>query len=268
MIERIIILGQGSILKSCLKLASEAYNNAACEIYEPVKKAEMMEFLRGISEECLVISVMNPYIIAEDVVSKENLTIINVHHALLPRHPGLNAVAWTIWYGDSEGGITWHYVDSGVDSGEIILRKSIPLDDTMTSSKLMQKSKILMLDGLKEILPLENKKAGAEPAEFSEIDGESVHGPKDTINDGILDINWDMDKTSRFLRAMDFGFLHPLGVTKIIIEGKELEILSYTIRRSDDKENVRYTEYSDEKNTVNLFYENGAIELRVKPIAN
>lgn len=264
--EKIIIAGKGSILKSCLKIAEEAYPEADCETYEPVKKSEFMEFLRALEKETLIVSVMNPYIIQKDIIEKENLLIINVHHALLPKHPGLNAVAWTIWNGDREGGITWHYVDSGIDSGKIILKKSIPVDENMTSSKLMQKSKILMLEGLKEILPIaETGDAEDDLNEGSVQSSEIPHGPKDTINNAMIDHDWDFEKVSRFLRAMDFGFLHPMGIPKILLDGKISEILSYSIYRAETKDDIgEGIEYQSDKNIVKLRFENGSIELRIK----
>ena len=266
-IERIIVIGRGSILKSCLGIAAQAYPDAKGEIYEPQKKAEMMEYLRAVKEKSLIISVMNPYIIAEDVVEMTNLLIINVHHALLPKHPGLNAVAWTIWAGDKEGGITWHYVDSGIDSGKIILRKAVAIDENTSSSRLMQKSKILMLDGLKEILPLKENAVQADSAEKcpEEKSEEKPHGPKDTINGAVLDLSWDFTTASRFLRAMDFGFLHPMGIPLIKSDDMEFEILSYTLKKEKNKINgISEIRRSEEKDTIKILYADGEIELRVK----
>lgn len=50
--------------------------------------------------------------------------IVNIHPALLPRHPGAHAIAESYASGDTELGITIHYVDYGMDTGEVIVQES------------------------------------------------------------------------------------------------------------------------------------------------
>ncbi|TVR33086.1 MAG: phosphoribosylglycinamide formyltransferase [Spirochaetaceae bacterium] len=50
--------------------------------------------------------------------------ILNVHPSLLPRHPGCGAIETSYRSGDNELGITIHHVDSGLDTGPVILQKS------------------------------------------------------------------------------------------------------------------------------------------------
>jgi phosphoribosylglycinamide formyltransferase-1 len=50
--------------------------------------------------------------------------IINIHPALLPRHPGAHGIADSYASADRTLGITIHYVDYGMDTGPIILQKS------------------------------------------------------------------------------------------------------------------------------------------------
>ncbi|MFM1561240.1 MAG: phosphoribosylglycinamide formyltransferase [Roseibacillus sp.] len=58
--------------------------------------------------------------------------IINIHPSLLPNYPGLHAWTQAVEDGATESGCTVHYVDSGVDSGNIISQASVPVlpDDT------------------------------------------------------------------------------------------------------------------------------------------
>jgi phosphoribosylglycinamide formyltransferase 1 len=55
--------------------------------------------------------------------------VINVHPALLPAFPGLDAVGQALAYGVKVFGVTVHFVDEGVDSGPVILQRSIELPD-------------------------------------------------------------------------------------------------------------------------------------------
>ena len=53
--------------------------------------------------------------------------IVNVHPALLPSFPGLDAVGQALEHGAKITGVTVHFVDDGVDSGPIILQRPVPI---------------------------------------------------------------------------------------------------------------------------------------------
>jgi phosphoribosylglycinamide formyltransferase-1 len=53
--------------------------------------------------------------------------IINIHPSLLPKFPGLEAWKQALAAGASETGCTVHYVDSGMDSGEVIAQSAVPV---------------------------------------------------------------------------------------------------------------------------------------------
>lgn len=55
--------------------------------------------------------------------------VINVHPALLPAFPGLNAVEQALAYGVKVFGVTVHFVDEGIDTGPVILQRAIELPD-------------------------------------------------------------------------------------------------------------------------------------------
>jgi phosphoribosylglycinamide formyltransferase 1 len=55
--------------------------------------------------------------------------VINVHPALLPAFPGLNAVEQALAYGVKVFGVTVHFVDEGIDSGPVILQRAVALPE-------------------------------------------------------------------------------------------------------------------------------------------
>lgn len=64
--------------------------------------------------------------------------IINVHPALLPAFPGLDAVGQALAHGVRVTGVTVHFVDAGVDTGPIILQQAIPLTYTRPIEEVEQ----------------------------------------------------------------------------------------------------------------------------------
>jgi len=55
--------------------------------------------------------------------------VVNVHPALLPSFPGVNAVAQALAHGVKVSGCTVHFVDEGIDSGPIIAQRAVPVLD-------------------------------------------------------------------------------------------------------------------------------------------
>ena len=65
--------------------------------------------------------------------------ILNIHPALLPAFPGLNAQKQAVEFGAKFSGCTVHFVDEGVDTGPIILQEVVKIDDKDTEKTLSKK---------------------------------------------------------------------------------------------------------------------------------
>jgi phosphoribosylglycinamide formyltransferase-1 len=65
--------------------------------------------------------------------------IINTHPALLPAFAGAHAIEQALEYGARWTGVTVHFVDEGLDSGEIILQEPVPIADDETVESLREK---------------------------------------------------------------------------------------------------------------------------------
>src|SRR5436305_6455500 len=63
--------------------------------------------------------------------------VINVHPALLPAFPGLRAVEQAVAYGVKVFGVTVHFVDSGVDTGPVILQRAIELPEASAPDEVL-----------------------------------------------------------------------------------------------------------------------------------
>lgn len=65
--------------------------------------------------------------------------IVNIHPALLPSFPGINAGRRALEYGVKYTGVTVHFVDEGVDTGPIILQSVVEIKDEDTEDTLLEK---------------------------------------------------------------------------------------------------------------------------------
>ena len=78
-------------------------------------------------------------IISPEFVKKYKNKIINIHPALLPAFPGLDAQKQAVDYGAKYSGCTVHFVDSGVDTGPIILQKIVKVNEGETEESLAKR---------------------------------------------------------------------------------------------------------------------------------
>lgn len=207
-------------------------------LYEKATKKNLINKLELIDQKTLVVSANNTFIFPDKIVKNENLLIINFHPALLPRHPGRNAEAWCIYDGDEESGITWHIVNEEIDGGKIIIQKRIKLTEEMTSLKLMIIQIRFAFEGFKEILPLllSTNFTKIDKKAFTNVNKFKVHLSRDVPNNGLLDINWNMDKISAFLRSMDYGKMNVMGDPKCKIGDKYYEWDNYTFQLNEKGE--------------------------------
>lgn len=194
------------------------------EIKRIFDKSELMNLLSSVNKQTIIFSVNNPFLFSKSVVENNNLTIINLHHSLLPLHRGRNGEAWTIYSGDNRGGITWHFVNEDTDSGEILLQEYVELNDDITSIKLLKLSEELAINSFNYFLPLENIKfLPKQPQTLLQ----EINYTSDIPNDGFIDLSCSIEKQIRFLNAMNYGGLNVLGDTHLRFLGKNYKIVSY-----------------------------------------
>jgi phosphoribosylglycinamide formyltransferase-1 len=66
-------------------------------------------------------------LLSEPFVARFRGRIVNIHPALLPDFPGLDAIGQALEAGAQETGVTVHFVDEGVDTGPAILQRRVPV---------------------------------------------------------------------------------------------------------------------------------------------
>lgn len=217
--------------EKAIDTALETFQNQEIS-YSAKTKAEIMEELKNRDRKTLVFSIMNPYLFPAAVVDNSNLNIINLHHALLPRHRGRNGEAWAVYEGDQEAGITWHRVTPGVDDGDIVIQKQTPVTEDMTSIKLLRLQNQLAFEGFQEVL--EDLLTDRVKYRKQVIPQDSKINLNKTIpGGGHLDLHWTGEQISRFLRTMDYGILNTLGIPKVEFEGKTYAWKKYRIERQN-----------------------------------
>jgi phosphoribosylglycinamide formyltransferase-1 len=99
------------------------------------RDAAMADWLAARDVELIVLAGYMELLSAE-FVHRFPSRIVNVHPALLPSFPGLDAIGQALEHGVAVTGVTVHFVDEGVDSGPIILQRAVPVPYTRDRSQL------------------------------------------------------------------------------------------------------------------------------------
>ncbi|ARJ51513.1 phosphoribosylglycinamide formyltransferase [Staphylococcus lutrae] len=82
-------------------------------------------------------------LIGETLLAAYEGQILNIHPSLLPKYKGKNAVGQALNSGDKVTGTTVHYVDAGMDTGQMIEQRTCPIYEDDTQEKLEARIKSL-----------------------------------------------------------------------------------------------------------------------------
>lgn len=98
-------------------------------------EAELLQYIK--KADCQLVCLAGYMrILSSCFLSQVSCPVMNIHPALLPSFPGLHAQQQALDYGVKVAGCTVHFVDEGMDSGAIILQKTVPVLDCDTEDTL------------------------------------------------------------------------------------------------------------------------------------
>lgn len=166
-----------------------------------VNSEEFLKILRD--QQCdLCVSMSFDQILKPEFINVPIQGVINCHAGKLPFYRGRNVLNWVLINDENEFGITLHYVDSGIDTGDIIVQKTFPITDEDDYSSLLQKAYLGCADVLIEgVTQIRDKSVMRMPQRT--IHPEGFYCSLRRMGDEV--INWDV-MTSRdifnFVRAL------------------------------------------------------------------
>ncbi|MFP4056845.1 MAG: methionyl-tRNA formyltransferase [Candidatus Brocadiia bacterium] len=135
--------------------------------FTDVNSPRFVAFLRSEGVDVLL-SIASMQIFRAAVLDAPRVAAINYHTALLPRHRGRQPLFYALAAGDEKTGITIHYMDEGLDTGDILLQREVPIEPQDTLHSLYQKSLDVGAEALLEALQLlEEGRAPRTPQETS-----------------------------------------------------------------------------------------------------
>ncbi|MDD2627347.1 MAG: methionyl-tRNA formyltransferase [Clostridia bacterium] len=160
--------GRGmKISKSSVKIYAE---EKGIEVYQPERLRNNDEVMDKLKEwnPNLIIVVSYGKILPKVVLDFPEYGSINVHGSLLPKYRGAAPIQWAIINGDNSTGITTMYMDEGMDTGDMIYKSDLPIEDDDTYGTLHDKMAIVGAVTLKKTLEKLVENNGKVPREKQE----------------------------------------------------------------------------------------------------
>lgn len=103
----------------------------------------------------LIVCVNFDQILKKDIINLPNIGCINTHASLLPKYRGRAPLNWAMINGEKYSGVTVHFIDEGIDTGDIILQEKIKIDEDDYICDLLNKVKNIypkiVLDSIKSL---------------------------------------------------------------------------------------------------------------------
>ncbi|MGI6686115.1 MAG: methionyl-tRNA formyltransferase [Bacillota bacterium] len=129
---------------------------------EKINNPEFIEKLKTMAPDVFVVVAFGQ-ILKQELLNLPALGCINVHASLLPKYRGAAPIHWAIINGEKETGVTTMFMDQGMDTGDMILKKRIPIGEEDTTGlihdKLAEAGGELLIETLELLL---NKKVPRE----------------------------------------------------------------------------------------------------------
>ena len=122
------------------------------KVLQPVKIREEYQDVIDLNPD-IIITCAYGQIIPEVILERPKLGCINVHASLLPKLRGGAPIHKAIIYGYLKTGITIMYMDKGMDTGDMISKKEVIIEDTDTAETLHDKLQKVSVSLLMETLP-------------------------------------------------------------------------------------------------------------------
>ena len=160
------------------------------------KDAEFLEQLREAAPDVIAVAAYGQ-ILPKEVLDIPPLGCINIHGSLLPRFRGAAPIQRAIIEGDEETGVTIMYMAEGVDTGDMLAKRSTPIDHK-TGQQLHDELAVMGADLLAETLPrLKTLKAEKQD------DSKATYAPMISKAEGHIDFSRSPVEIERLIRAFD-----------------------------------------------------------------
>ena len=243
-----------------MKLVASPVKEFALEkklkIYQPEKVKNNVEFIEEIKrfKPDVICVVAYGKILPKEILEISKFGCINVHGSLLPQYRGAAPIQWAVLNGDKTTGITTMYMDTGMDTGDMILKEKIEIGEDDTTGDVWEKlSKIgadLLVKTLKQI------EEGTAPR----IPQGTDFSMAPMLDKEMSKIDWE-NKDAKQIKNLVRG-LNPIMGTYSYLDGKKIKFWKVDVLQEEDSSVENGTVIkADSKEGLYIKAKNGIIKV-------
>ena len=180
---------------------AQTAEDAGIEVFYPetLKNGAVQDILDSVNPEIIVV-VAYGKILPEYVLNFPKYGCINIHGSILPKYRGAAPIQFSILDGEKETGVTSMYMAKGMDTGDMILKEIIPIEESDTAGVLHDKLAVLGAKVLLETLDAIEK--GTAPR-IPQNENEATYCTQLTKEMGNVNWNESAEKIINQIRGLD-----------------------------------------------------------------
>ena len=197
------------------------------EVLQPAKAKDpaFVERLRELAPEVIVV-IAYGHILKPQVLEIPPKGCVNIHTSLLPKYRGAAPINQAVIDGCEVTGVTTMLMDEGMDTGDILLQKEVPLDPKETAGTLFNKLTAAGADLIAETL--RGLEAGTLKPRKQE--GEPSYVRMMTKDDGLVDWTMSALQIERLIRGLD-----PWPGAFSFLDGKRIKLLAADVLEDETR---------------------------------
>lgn len=187
-------------------------------VYQPddPNQPAFVEVMRGLEPDFLF-SCYYRHMLKKPLLKLPKKGALNLHGSFLPQYRGRVPVNWALVHGETETGVTLHYMEEKADQGDIVAQKRVPITGEDTALTLFARVTVTAAELLRDTYPLLRiGKAPRAPQNHSQASYFGGRNPED----GRIDWTWTAREIYNLVRAVTRPY--PGAFTSL--EGRKLFI--------------------------------------------
>jgi natural product biosynthesis luciferase-like monooxygenase protein len=171
-----------------------------------------------------LLSIANLRVIPQAVLDLASNGAVNFHDGPLPRYAGLNTPVWTILNGEAEHGVTWHMIEGGIDEGDILEQRSVPIAEDDTAFSLNSKCYAAAMDSFPALVAqLESGVLNRRAQDLSQRSYFALNARP--AAGAYLDFSKPAAEVARMVRALDFGgYRNTVATPKVMLAAQVVSV--------------------------------------------
>lgn len=184
--------------------------------YDELDDPQLIETIKNLDIDAAVVCSFN-YKIPKVLIESTKDGFINVHPSMLPKYRGGNPYSRVIMNGETETGVTVHFMDESFDTGDIIAQKAYHIHSKATMGTLFNELNVLGIELLLQVLQTYETQ---ELPRIPQPKGDFISGKGLDERDIFINYNKSAEEIERFIRA-----LNPFILASTTFRGNLMKIM-------------------------------------------